>query len=76
MVNEKMACGVMYNKKKELDLIMVRIGEDAADSNKDRAGYHPMDFTGRPMRGYAWIDPDGYDTDEDLEHWIRLVISD
>lgn len=74
MVDEKMACGVMYNKKKELDLIMVRIGEDAAKANKNKSGYHPMDFTGRPMRGYAWIDPDGYDTDEDLEFWIGLCL--
>ncbi len=34
----------------------------------------PMDFTGRPMRGYAFITPDGIDMDEDLEYWIQLAL--
>lgn len=74
MVNEKMACGTHYDKKHELDLLMVRIGEDALERNKDRLGYMPMSFTGRPMRGYAWVSPDGFDSDEDLEYWIGLCL--
>jgi hypothetical protein len=29
-----------------------------------------MDFTGRPMKGYVYIDPPGIERDEDLEQWI------
>ena len=74
MVNEKMACGIHYDKKKATDLLMARIGEDAAEINKSRKGSHPMDFTGRPMRGYVFVTPEGYDSDADLEHWIGLCL--
>lgn len=74
MVNDKMCCGIHYDKKKETDLLMVRIGSDAYEKSKDRTGCHPMDFTGRPMRDYAFITPDGYDSEEDLEYWVRLAL--
>ena len=75
MLDEKMCCGISYNKKKGKELLMARIGEDAYLKNKDRAGCNPMDFTGRPMKGYAFIDDDGFDLDADLEHWIKLCIA-
>jgi len=74
MVNDKMACATHYDKKKETDLLMVRIGEDAATANASKKGCHPMDFTGRPLRGYAFITPDGYDSEQDLEYWINLCL--
>ena len=74
MVNEKMLCGVHYDKKKETDLLMARIGDDAFEKHKDRTGCQPMDFTGRVMKGYVFITPDGYDLDEDLEFWINLCL--
>ena len=33
-----------------------------------------MDFTGRPMKGYIFITPDGFDLDENLSHWIDLCL--
>jgi hypothetical protein len=74
MVDDKMCCGIHYDKKKETDLIMARIGEEAGDDAMKREGCHPMDFTGRPMKGYVFITPDGFDSDEDLDHWIQLCV--
>ena len=74
MVDGKMCCGVHYDKKKETDLIMARIGEAASIDAMERVGCHPMDFTGRPMRGYIFITPDGFDTDQDLASWLQLCI--
>ena len=74
MLNEKMCCGILFDKIKNLDLLMARIGEDAATNNMSRKGCHPMDFTGRPMKGYVFVDPEGFDLDEDLEHWIQLCL--
>lgn len=74
MVNDKMACGIHYDKKKETDLLMARIGETASESVKNKPGCHPMDFTGRPMKGYVFVTPDGFDMDEDLEFWIDLCL--
>ena len=74
MVDDKMCCGTHFDKKREIDLIMARIGEEAAEQVKDRPGCHPMDFTGRPMRGYVFISPEGFDSDEDLAFWIQKAI--
>lgn len=74
MVNEKMYCGIHFDKKKEMDLLMARIGETAQPDAMKRAGCMPMDFTGRPMKGYVFITPDGYDSEVDLEHWLQLCL--
>jgi hypothetical protein len=34
-----------------------------------------MDFTGRPMKGFVYILPEGYETDVDLERWVTLGVS-
>ena len=74
MVNEKMACGLLYHKKKETDLLMARIGPDAGERVKDKPGCQPMDFTGRPMKGFVFVTPDGFDMDADLEFWVDLCL--
>ncbi len=74
MVDDKMCCGIHYDKKKETDLLMARIGEKAYDQAMLRNGCHPMDFTGRPMKGYVFVSPDGFDLDVDLEYWIQLCL--
>ena len=72
MVDDKMFCGVHFDKKRQTDLLMARIGEEATAEALLKEGCHPMDFTGRPMRGYVFVTPDGYDTDDDLAYWIDL----
>ncbi len=34
----------------------------------------PMDFTGRPVKGYIFITPKGFDLDDDLDYWITKSI--
>ena len=29
-----------------------------------------MDFTGRPLRGYVYVDAEGIERDEDLAEWV------
>lgn len=74
MVNDKMCCGIHFDKKKETDLLMARIGESASTEAMSKPGCHPMDFTGRPMRGYVFVTPDGFDAAADLDAWIQLCI--
>jgi len=54
MVDEKMCFGIHFDKKKNMDLMMARIGEDASEKALKEEGCHPMDFTGRPMKGYVF----------------------
>ena len=53
---------------------MARIGEDAYVVAIKRHGSHPMDFTGRPMKGYIFVDPRGFDEDSDLAYWLQLCL--
>ncbi len=32
------------------------------------------DFTGRPMRGFVFVNPDGVKTKKDLEYWLTLAL--
>lgn len=75
MVEDKMCCGIHYDKKKKMDLLMARIGETAAATFKDKKGCQPMDFTGRPMKGYIFITPEGFDLEEDLLFWLNHCIA-
>ena len=74
MVDEKMFCGIHYDKKKETDLLMARIGEDAYPEALKRKGSHAMDFTGRPMKGYVFVGPTGHASDDDLGYWLQLCL--
>ncbi len=74
MVDDKMCCGIHYSKKKETDLLMARIGEEAYSKAIKKVGSLAMDFTGRPMKGFVFVTPDGFDLDRDLEYWIELCL--
>jgi len=53
--------------------LMARVGEAAAFEALSRPGARPMDFTGKPMKGYLFVDPVGITEDHDLEAWIALA---
>lgn len=74
MVEDKMCCGIHFDKRHNCDLIMARIGEEATVEALKREGCVPMDFTGRPMKGYVFITPEGFDLEEDLAYWLQLCL--
>lgn len=74
-VDEKMLCGIHIDKKFGDSLLMARIGEEAYEKEIKKEVTLPMDFTGRPMRGYIFVTPDGFDLDEDLSYWIQLTLA-
>lgn len=74
MVDNKMLCGIHIDKRFGDTLLMARIGEEAYERELNKEVCLPMDFTGRPMRGYIFVTPEGCDKDEDLEYWIDLCL--
>ncbi|MFT5599994.1 MAG: hypothetical protein ACI9N1_000225 [Flavobacteriales bacterium] len=74
MMDDKMLCGTHIDKKLGQSLLMARIGEDAYPEAIKIEDTLPMDFTGRPMRGYIFVTPDGIDLDSQLAYWIELCI--
>ncbi|WP_298553462.1 TfoX/Sxy family protein [uncultured Algibacter sp.] len=74
-VDNKMLCGVHIDKKFGDSLLMARIGEDSYLKVIEKPECLPMDFTGRPMKGYIFVTPDGFDTESDLSYWIDLCLA-
>ncbi len=74
MVNDKMCVGIHIDKKLQESLLMARIGETAYAKEIEKENCLPMDFTGRPMRGYIFVQPMGFDLEEDLEYWLDLAL--
>lgn len=74
MVNEKMCCGIHIDKKYGDSLLMAKIGIEAYKTEIEKNVCLPMDFTGRPMKGYIFIIPEGFDIGRDLEYWIEKIL--
>ena len=74
-VDEKMLCGIHIDKKYGDSLLMARIGDEAYTEEIKKEVCLPMDFTGRPMRGYIFVTPEGFDMEDDLKHWLRLSLN-
>lgn len=75
LVDGKMLCGIHIDKRYGDSLLMVRIGEESYITELERPECLPMDFTGRPMKGYIYVIPEGFARDKDLDHWIRLALA-
>jgi hypothetical protein len=74
-VDNKMLCGIHIDKKFGDSLLMARIGEDAYETEIKNENTLPMDFTGRPMKGYVYVTPLGFDTDDDLSNWLDKTLA-
>ncbi|WP_242086562.1 TfoX/Sxy family protein [Aestuariivivens sediminis] len=74
-VDHKMLCGLLTAKNTGDSLLMARIGEAAYEAALRKPECLPMDFTGRPMRGYIYVTPAGLDTDTDLDYWLDLCLA-
>jgi TfoX/Sxy family transcriptional regulator of competence genes len=68
LIDGKMAVGIVK------DSLMARIDPDLYEKALVKKGCRPMDFTGKPMKGYVFVDPVGVDMDKDLEYWIQLSL--
>ncbi len=52
------------------DELVVRVGPGMYESALHEPNARPMDFTGRPMRGYVYVDPGARDTEAKLRAWL------
>jgi len=74
MVNESMCIGIDIDKKSNQDRLMVRVGKLAYEDLLQKADAKKMDFTGKPMRGFLFIDPEGFDDEADLDFWVERAL--
>jgi TfoX/Sxy family transcriptional regulator of competence genes len=68
LVDDKMCVGVIKNK------MIARIDPDLYKDSITRPGCRPMDFTGKPMRGWVYLEPEAIDMDDDLNEWVQLAL--
>ncbi len=68
MIKEKMCLGVIKES------LMARIDPDKYEEALSRNGCKEMDFTGRAMKGFVFVEPEGIDFEKDLEYWVNLCL--
>jgi len=68
MVKDKMCVGMRE------DSLMARIAPDLYENALTKKGCRKMDFTGRPMKGFVFVEPEGIDKNAELEYWVQLCI--
>ncbi len=66
MLNGHMVCGVSQSS------LMARVGPDNYERSLAKPHVRLMDFTGRPMKGYVYVDPAGIAADQELQYWVDL----
>lgn len=68
MVDDKMCVGVIK------DQLMARIGPEKYEEALEKDGCNEMNFTGRSLKGFVFVEPEAIDMDKDLEYWIQLCL--
>lgn len=68
MLNNNMFIGITG------DRLMARIGPAVYPEALNQPHVSEMDFTGKPMKGYVYIAPAGYESDQDLERWVTKCV--
>ena len=73
MVRGHMCCGVSG------DDLMLRVGPDQHEDTLALPHARPMDFTGRSMKSFVYVDQAGLDSEDDLAAWtargLQFVLS-
>lgn len=68
MVNDKMCVGV------EQERLMVRLDPEKYEEVIQKEGCTPMDFTGKVMKGFVFVNVNALKTNKQLEYWIKLAL--
>ena len=60
----RMCCGLVGND------LMVRIPDDSFEAVMRSRHVRPMDFTGKPLKGFVYVSPSGFRTATALRAWL------
>jgi TfoX/Sxy family transcriptional regulator of competence genes len=56
------------------DSLIVRLGPQGADEALTQPHVREFDITGRAMKGWVMVEPDGMETDGQLADWVQRAI--
>jgi TfoX/Sxy family transcriptional regulator of competence genes len=68
MYKNKMCCGIVK------DDLMVRVIENRYEEALSHPYGRQMDFTGRPLKGFVFVESDGFKKEKDLVYWIQMGV--
>ena len=68
MLKGKMCVGVLK------DDLMIRLDPDVYETALQKNGCRSMDFTGKPMKGFVFVEPKGIVGKKDFESWLDLAL--
>lgn len=69
LVHGKMFVGISGSK------LMARVGPARYRDALAQPHVREMDFTGKPMNGYVYVEPLGLERDEDLAAWVLWCVN-
>ncbi len=65
MLQGNMCCGVVK------ETLMLRVGPEQYQRALAEPHARPMDFTGHSLKGFIYVDPEGYQKDGALRKWVQ-----
>lgn len=68
MLQGNMCCGVTG------DRLVVRVGSEQYEEALAQPGVMPMDFTGRPLKGFVYVSAEACVSDEALQAWVTRTV--
>ena len=68
LVNEKMCINVSG------DNLMCRFNPILEDKISKKKGYKKVIMKGRKIKGYCYVEPEGFNTKKDFDFWINLCL--
>jgi TfoX/Sxy family transcriptional regulator of competence genes len=57
------------------DSLIVRLSPDRSEEALLEPHVRVFDITGKPMRGWVLVDPEGLATDDQLDDWLRQALN-
>jgi len=69
MIGGHMALGIVGNE------LMVRVGPDGYERAFRRVHAREMDFTGRSIKGFVFVEPTGIRTKRSLASWVVPAVA-
>ncbi len=68
LLNGNMVVGVWK------DSLIVRVGADSYEDALLESHVEQFDITGKPMKGWIMVQPEGIEEDEQLNEWIQRAL--
>jgi len=68
MANDKICIGVEKNR------LMIRLDPVRMDEALGKEGCNPMEFTGKKMKGFVFVDQEVLNTNQEMNYWVDLAL--